>query len=168
MTEMPWRVSHRGDVNACRIADRHYNRQSVGSSQFVPPGRCLVLTAGSGDRAALWVTSWPLAEYTQHEWAGAWVCSIFRNEGAGKASSLIRSAVAATRALWGEVPTLGMVTFVDPTKVRPKRNPGHTFIIAGFRPCGATQFRRLPALQMLPERMPAAEPAVGMQLGRLA
>lgn len=160
---MIWRLSYRADPAACLIADRHYNRQKIGSPQFVPPGRCLVLIAETADGRALWTTSWPFAEYVRHEWAGAWLCSLFRNEGAGRASDLIRSAVAATRACFGEPPALGMVTFVDRAKTRPKRDPGHSFIIAGFRPCGETK-GGLAALQMLPERMPDPEPAIGVQL----
>ena len=165
---MDWFVSHRADPAAALIADRHYNRQKIGSPQFVPPGRCLVLRAETGpSRSALWVTSWPFAEFVKHEWAGAWICSIFRNEGAGLASRLIRDAVAATRFHYGDPPPLGMITFVDPKKVRAKRDPGHTFIIAGFRPCGYTK-GGLVALQMEPGRMPPADPATGMQLGRIA
>ena len=44
---------------ARRIAARHYNRQKIGTQQFVPPGRCYVLLAVPGP--ALWVTSWPFA-----------------------------------------------------------------------------------------------------------
>ncbi len=39
---MIWHISHRADPFARDIADRHYNRQKIGSPQFVPPGRCLV------------------------------------------------------------------------------------------------------------------------------
>ena len=35
---------------------------------------------------------------------------------------MIRDAVAHTRWKWGDNP-LGMVTFIDPAKVRPKRDP---------------------------------------------
>lgn len=63
-----WRVSHRADPRAVEIADRHYNRQKPGTAQFVPPGRCLVLLAVSG--VALWVTSWPYAEWVRHRWPG--------------------------------------------------------------------------------------------------
>lgn len=38
-----WQPSHRFDPRSCVIADRHYNRRKIGSNQFVPPGRCLVL-----------------------------------------------------------------------------------------------------------------------------
>jgi hypothetical protein len=129
-----WRLSWRADPTARTIADRHYNRQAVGAPQFVPPGRCLVLLS---DSPALWVTSWPLAEYVKHAWAGAWVCSCFRNEGTALSSDLIRSAVAVTRWRWPDNP-LGMVTFVDPAKVRRKRDPGRCFLRAGFRPAGRT------------------------------
>jgi hypothetical protein len=157
-----WRLSHRADPFARVIADRHYNRQKVGTPQFVPPGRCMVLTAETETGVAFWITSWPFAEYVKHAWAGAWVCSAFRNEGAGRSSDLIKQAVAATRAYFGEPPELGMITFVDRSKTRPKRDAGHCYIIAGFRPCGETK-GGLAALQMLPEKMPNPELAIGFQ-----
>lgn len=80
----------------------------------------------------------------------------FRNEVPSLSSELIRQAVAATRAKWDE-PPLGMVTFVDPEKVRRKRDPGRCFIRAGFRRVGYTEGGLL-ALQLLPEDMPAAAP----------
>src|SRR5271167_4064836 len=63
--EKVWRLSHRADTEALPIADRHYNRQKIGSPQFVPPGRCLVLLAD--DESALWVTSYPFAQYRSEE-----------------------------------------------------------------------------------------------------
>lgn len=151
-----WRLSWRADPEARVIADRHYNRQKVGADQFVPPGRCLVLLADE----ALWVTSWPLAAYVQHAWAGAWVNSCFRREGGDRlASDMIREAVAITRWRWPAVPPLGMVTFVDPSKVRSKRDPGRCYRRAGFEPVGTTQGGLL-AFQMRPADMPEPmEPA---------
>lgn len=160
---MIWRRSHRADTFARLIADRHYNRQKIGTPQFVPPGRCMVLTADTDTGKAFWVTSWPFAEYVKHAWPGAWVCSAFRNEGAGLSSAMIREAVAATRAYFGEPPALGMITFVDRSKTRPKADPGHCYIIAGFRPCGETK-GGLAALQMLPGKMPAPALAMGFQM----
>jgi len=156
---MGWRLSHRADQRARVIADRHYNRQSVGSAQFVPPGRCLVLW----QPRAFWVTSWPFAEYTKHAWAGAWVCSAFRNEGAGLSSTLIRDAVAHTRWQWPDVPELGMITFVNRDKVRHKRDPGRCYRKAGFAPCGETAGGLL-ALQLLESGMPAAAPPLNSQV----
>jgi hypothetical protein len=164
---MIWHLSWRADPFARRIADNHYSRQKPGTAQFVPTGSCMVLSAATDTGKAYWVTSWPQAEWVKHDWAGAWICSAFRNEGAGKASKMIKQAVAATRAFYGEPPALGMVTFVDEKEVREKDDPGHCFIIAGFRPCGYTKGGLL-ALQMTPERMPAPEPPIGLQLGLVA
>ena len=158
-----WRLSHRADPDALPIADRHYNRQKPGTPQFVPPGRCLVLLADK----ALWVTSWPFAEFVRHRWAGAWVCSLFRKEGSGIASKMICAAVAATRWKYGEPPNLGMVTFIDPEHVRPTMvrgvpTWGWTWIKAGFEPDGETQGGLL-AFRLSPERMPAADAPLGAQ-----
>lgn len=166
-TNAAWRLSHRASPAGCAIADRHYNRQKIGSPQFVPPGRCLVLIRDD----ALWTTSWPFAEYVKHAWAGAWVNSLFRNEGDDRASDMILAAVAATRFLW-EPPTLGMVTFVDPravpgTPVRGQRIYGHCYQRAGFRHVGFTK-GNLWAWQLLPEDMPPASPAIGQQIGFIA
>lgn len=164
---MKWVRSYRADPAARLIADRHYNRQKPGSRQFVPPGRCLVLLAETRPGQALWVTSWPFPEFVKHAWPGAWICSLFRNEGAGRASRLIRQAVAATRAEFGDPPALGMITFVDERQVRPKADPGHSYIIAGFRPCGYTEGGLL-ALQMLPGKMPAPAHAIDRQFDMFA
>lgn len=155
MQKLNWRLSWRADPLAREIADRHYNRQSIGSPQFVPPGRCVVLLERKA--RALWVTSWPFAEFVKHDWPGAWVCSCFRNESGILSSSLIREAVAATRAVYAaefvHPPSLGMVTFVNAEKVRPKSDPVRCFIAAGFEVVGETK-AGLIALQMKPSAMP--------------
>lgn len=145
-----WQHSYRADPVASSIADRHYNRQHPGAPNFVPPGKCLVLLQPK----AVWVTSWPIAEYVRHAWAGAWVNSLFRNEGAGLSSDLIREAVAVTRWFWPESPVLGIVTFVDAAQVRRKRDPGRCYRKAGFRHVGFTQ-SGLYAFQLLPDEMPS-------------
>src|SRR5205823_14042533 len=121
-------------------------------------GRCLVLLTDPAD--ALWVTSWPLAAYVRHAWPGAMVCSLFRREPTcpHRASDLILAACAATRARWTHVPELGMVTFVDPAKVRRKRDPGRCFRRAGFHPAGYTAGGLL-CLQLTPDAFPAGWPA---------
>lgn len=129
-----WELSNRFDKRCLPMADRHYSRQKPGTSQFVKPGRCLVLW----QHLAYWVTSWPFPEYTKHAWAGAWECSAFRNEGAGLSSELILEAVAATRWRYGDPPALGMVTFVDEGKIKRKRDPGRCFLKAGFKRVGKT------------------------------
>ncbi len=165
---MTWETSHRFDVDALPLADRHYNRRAVGSPQFVPPGRCTVLKAFTpdGDVGALWVTSWPFPDFVKHAWAGAWVNSLFRNERPDLwlSSELIREAVAVTRSRW-PAPDLGIVTFVDAGKTRRKRDPGRCYLRAGFSNVGHTK-GGLVALQMLPDAMPDPEP-VGDSYGSL-
>lgn len=157
---MDWTLSYRADPLALPLADRHYNRQKPGTPQFVPPGRCVVLL--SENMNALWVTSWPFAKYVRHEWAGAWINSLFRNEGPELSSRLILQAVAATRWVWPDVPELGLITFVDASQIR-STNPGYCYLCAGFEHAGYTQ-GGLVALQLLPGRMPEPEPPIGAQI----
>lgn len=153
----PWFLSDRADPQARELADRHYNRQKVGSKQFVPPGRCLVLLTEASD--AFWVTSYPFAEHVKHRWAGAWVCSAFRNEGPALSSELVAAAIRATAWRWPILPEIeswivvkrlpdrtlldraliSMVTFVDKDEVRRKRDPGWCFRRAGFEEAGDTR-----------------------------
>ena len=157
---MQWKLSHRADPAAVRLADKHYNRQKPRSPQFVPPGRCIVLL--SECEQAVWVTSWPFAQYVKHAWAGAWVNSIFRNEGAGLSSELILQAISATRSIW-EPPEIGIVTFVDAGKVRKKRDPGRCYLRAGFEHVGFTK-GGLHAFVLPPREMPAAQKPFESQL----
>lgn len=136
----PWIVTHKGD-RACRLlADRHYSRQRVGALMFTRPGRNLVLRTPVGD--AVWVT-----------WSGirddglqAWECTIFRNESSNLSSDMIRAAVTATIAEWGQPPPDGIITYVDKSKVR-SRNPGFCFLSAGFQRIGRSKRRGLILLQ---------------------
>ncbi|MDB5308508.1 MAG: hypothetical protein JWO38_2710 [Gemmataceae bacterium] len=164
---MRWHRSYRADARALPLADRHYNRQKPGTPQFVPPGRCVVLLTAAAD--ALWVSSWPFAEYVKHGWPGAWVCSCFRNESADRASELNRQAVAATRFAWGDPPAVpsavgpvGMVSFIDRTAVRPVRVRGErvwgwSWLKAGWEVIGETKSGLL-ALGLRPGRMPEPAP----------
>lgn len=162
---MNWSIAHRYFRPAREIADRHYNRQKPGTPQFVPPGRCLVLVADG----AVWVTSWPFAEFVRHAWPGAWVNSIFRRESGPLASALIREAVAATRWYWPEIPATGMISFIDAGKVRRKRDPGRCYIRAGFkyvkRKNGqyVTTKGGLVVVRMPPWRMPPPQAPLGTQ-----
>jgi hypothetical protein len=149
MMDGRWIRSWRADPRAAAIADRHYNRQKPGAAQYVPPGRCRCYRIGD---EAVWVTSWPLAAYTQHAWAGAWVNCLFRNETEHLSSSLITEAVALTRGVW-EPPPLGIVSFVDAGKTRRKRDPGRCYRRAGWSHVGFTQ-GGLWVFQQLPDDMP--------------
>lgn len=158
VTEQIWRITNRGDQLARAIADRHYSRVRKGSRGFVQPGACLVMVTPNYD--ALWITSWP--KFTQHRWRGAWINSMFRNESDYLSSDLIRWAVAATRAVMGEPPDLGMVTFIDDEAIRWKTDPGFCFKMAGFRFDGVCQ-SGVWALKLPVEKMPVACGPVGWQ-----
>lgn len=158
-TNAAWALSWRADPRALPLANRHYTRQSPASRQFVAPGRCLVLLAPDAD--ALWVTSYPFAPWVKHAWAGAWICSLFRNESPHLSSALIPAAVAITRWRFGDPPSLGMVTFIDARQVRHKRDPVRCFLRAGFSRVGETA-GGLVALQLLPAHMPAPAWPLGM------
>ncbi len=161
---MRWIESWKADPVARVVADRHYNRHKVGSPQFVPPGRAIVLRTECG--RAFWISSNPFAQYVRHQWAGAWICTAFRNEGAGLSSELITEAVAATRWLaertksWlgGLPPEHGFISFVDARKVRAKQHPGYCYLRAGWTLLEErTKEDGLLAFQLLPKDMP--EPA---------
>jgi hypothetical protein len=131
-----WLRATRADKQCRELADRHYNRQKVGAACFTPPGRVIILKTPCV--RAVWATSWPFAQYVKHAWAGAWVNSLFRNEGAGLSSELILAAVKYTAGFW-DVPPLGIVTFIDVSKVKPKKDPGYCYLCAGFEYAGKTK-----------------------------
>jgi hypothetical protein len=156
---MNWIVTNTVDPAVRVLADRHYSRQTPGSRRFVQSGKCLVLKVPGGrtEWAALvlngkvvsaeqveaaqagWVTHWPIAEYVRHAWAGAWMNQFFHNESDILASTLIKEALIKTVQEWGDPPDLGLVTMVDPTKVKRSRKIGFTYLKAGFEHVGETK-----------------------------
>lgn len=160
-----WRLANRFDRQACALADRHYSRQKPGSPQMMPPGSCRVLVARNGK--GVFGLSVPKPEFVKHAWAGAWIVSIFRNEESGPlASDMIREALAHMRTEY-PVTDLGVVSFVDPRKVRGvmergERVKGFCFKRAGFRAVGETK-GGLIAWQMLPAALPVARAVLGTQ-----
>ncbi len=149
---MNWIVTNPVDQRARRLADRHYSRQKPGTREFSPPGRKLVLITENA--SAVWVTSWPFAEYVNRDYKDAWICTLFRNESEVLSSQLIQEAIAATRWKYGIPPQSGIVTMVDASKVKSV-NPGYCYKLVGFQHVGYTK-GGLHILQLLPEAMPAA------------
>ena len=161
---MIWQLSHRADPKARELADRHYNRQNPNSPHFVPPGGCVVLYARTYSGRAFWVTSTPFGQYVRHRWPNAWVCSAFRNEGAGIASRMIVDAIMASVFMAGLPPPLGMVTFINrkfvkPTFVRGVATYGRSYVLAGFEPDGETQGGLL-AFRLSVDRFPPGDSPV--------
>jgi len=117
---------------------------------FVGPGGKMVML--TGDERALFV--WRREQYTLNGQHGV-NCAVFRNEGtnAGRASALIEEA---KRLAWDRWPGERLYTYVDPSKVRRKRDPGRCFIKAGFRLCGRTKSGKL-IFECLSELAPGAD-----------
>jgi hypothetical protein len=87
------------------------------------------------------------------------VNSLFRTESdSALASDLIVAATAATHAHWPDLPALGMVSFVDASKVRHKRDPGRCYRKAGWTHVGYTK-AGLWVYQILPVDFPDPLPA---------
>ncbi len=134
-----WRRVSAGDAIARALADQHYSRQTIGSVQFAPSGRKLVLL--TYDNGALWVA----VQNRDVTGAERWRVTIFRREHGAQASALIVEATTRTREFWrahyGAEPRVPLTTEVDPSRVRRKRDPGRCFLRAGWtriadRPAG--------------------------------
>jgi hypothetical protein len=122
-----WEVARRSDPIVNGLADRHYTRRVIGNGRVGPPARVLVLRA-LDDRAG-WVTAYSSCA---DDGLDAWRCTLFRNEGAGRSSELIRQAMTLTEQVWRSGPPAdGWVTYVDRAQVRSS-NPGWCFQCAGW------------------------------------
>lgn len=158
-----WRIAHQYDTQARELADRHYSRVAVGSKKFMPPGRMCVLVTTDG--GALWGASWPFAEYVKRDYPGEWLCTHFRRESGPLASQMILTALAVTRYVWGDPPADGLVSMIDPNKVRPtmvhgKKTWGWTWLKVGFQLVGKTKKKGLLIYRIPPESIPPPQPPV--------
>lgn len=167
----PWELRYRTCPDSRELADRHYNRQTIGSKNFAPPGRCMILYGANDTGRAFWITSYPFAEYVLHQWGGAFVCSAFRNEGLGVASDLIRLAVAHTLAYFPSSP-VGFLTFINPKKVKPimrrgVKKWGYTWERAGFQHVGESKSGMM-AFLMHPSDYPIPISPIGFTLPQVS
>lgn len=154
---MIWRLGYRYSPAAIALHDRHYSRRPTSRGGGVAgPYRHLVLLAPG----ALWVS---VDARFATSWRGAWRCSVFRNESPVLSSDLVRLAVAATVAAWGPLPLAGMVTTVDASRVRKKRDPGRCFLRADWTRVGETR-GGLVVLRLSPCPQPEPRAAEGQPL----
>jgi hypothetical protein len=131
-----------GNPTAAALYDRHYSRNpaSRGDPRIAGPGEKLVLLTPCARALFVW------RKFISKDGQQGFNCAIFRNEGAGRSSDLIRSAMAAGWARW---PAQRFYTYVNPRRVR-SANPGYCFKQAGWRLCGVTKTRRLLILEVMP------------------
>lgn len=142
-----WVEVRDGNPTALGLFQRHYSRYEYADGRepdrFVGPGARMVLLTPCARALFVWRqfdTQDPTAN------AGDINCSVFRNEGAGLSSDLIRAAMDLAWARW---PGRRLYTYVNPRKVRSP-NPGCCFLRAGWRRCGITKRRGLLILEVLP------------------
>lgn len=116
-------VSHRFDPELAKLADRHYSRQTIGSPQFLAPGRTLVLRDATGLVCFSWL--WQLPEYRDDGEEG-YCCAIFRNERGPEvlSSAVILESESAAVAKWG--PNRGF-TYINPAKLHTAKRRGFEY-----------------------------------------
>jgi hypothetical protein len=152
LTEQPfligggtWVEVRDGNPTAAALFDRHYsrNRKAVGDPRVAGPGEKMLLLTPCARALFVWrrfISKDPSASNADVN------CAVFRNEGAGLSSDLIRAAMAAA---WRRWPGARLYTYVNPRRVRSS-NPGYCFLMAGWRRCGVTKTRRLLVLEVMP------------------
>jgi hypothetical protein len=144
ISDATWIEVKDGDPSGRSLFRRHYSykpyRDGRNPALFVGPGEKMVLL--TPDCKALFV--W--RKYVSDDGQEGVNCSVFRNEGAGLASELIREA---DRLAWERWPGLRHFTYVNAKKVR-STNPGCCFLKAGWKRCGVTKWRKLLIMEILP------------------
>jgi hypothetical protein len=132
-----------GNDSVRHIFDAHYSRKRYADGRspklFVGPGQKLVLMTACARAIFAW------RKFISGDGQQGVNCAIFRNEGAGLSSELIRQADAIADARW---PGDRHYTYVNPRAVRSP-NPGCCFVRAGWRRCGVTKRNGLLILERL-------------------
>lgn len=150
-----WDLSSSSDRRALDVVDGrglleglgpHYSRRTPGSKTFTGVGREIVLVSQCG--RAVWAVVYQATPMVRGSGASRgragetdrkarylWRNMMFRNEGAGLSSELIRDATERTYEEWikryGELPAERLRTEVDTRRVRSK-NPGFCYMQAGW------------------------------------
>lgn len=139
-----WLSVQRDDPRAFAFYRRHYSSEKQmksfrerGNTNFMGPGEPLVLLSQCG-RA---VFAWQFNTVERYDKQTGVCCTMFRNEGAGLSSDLIREADELARNRWPD--QLRHFTYVNAEKTRRRRSKravaGKCFIEAGWRECGRSK-----------------------------
>jgi hypothetical protein len=127
--QRPWILIRDGNPSGMSIFKRHYTARATRRVfQFVGPGEKMVLITPDAKALFVW------RKFISDAGELGVNCAVFRNEGSseGVSSALI---VAAKDWAWQRWPNQRLYTYVDPSKVRHKRDPGRCFMKAGFVRC---------------------------------
>jgi hypothetical protein len=153
IAESTWVQVKDGNDTAREIFNAHYSRYVYADGRkpllFVGPGEKLVLVTPCARALFVW------RKFISADRQPGVNCAVFRNEGAGIASELIREASVLA---WERWPGERLYTYVNAAKVRRCRTPGRCFLKAGWRyvrtPDGkraTTKERHLLILEMDPQ-----------------
>lgn len=139
-----WIAVRDGDDTGRAIFDRHYSRYRYADGRkpklFVGPGEKMVLLTPCARALFVW------RKFISGDGQTGVNCAIFRNEGAGLSSDLIRAADRLADERW---PGERHYTYVNARKIKGT-NPGYCFQMAGWRPCGVTKHNKLVILERAP------------------
>jgi hypothetical protein len=157
-----WTVTRDGDSSVMDIFRRHYSYNIRRNQLKLWPNASDALVAGPGEKLVLKtpcgraIFVW--RKFKSDNGQQGVNCAVFRNEGAGVASELIRAADAIA---WSRWPGHRLYTYVNPRKIKRSRQPGRCFLKAGWRYMldankkrALTKRRRLLILEHLPEEHP--------------
>ena len=128
-----WIPIRDGNHSAMSIFKRHYTARGKRKvEQFIGPGEKMALITPD----ALALFAW--RKFISDAGEQGVNCCVFRNEGTllARSSDLI---LAAEKEAWNRWPGERLYTYVDPNKVRHKRDCGRCFLRAGWRKCGVTK-----------------------------
>ena len=138
--EGPWVRIRDAQLTARLLHGRHYSkrryRDGRDPAKFIGPGEYLALLTPCARALFAWrkFRDKCIDQRTGLPQAGI-NCCVFRNEGAGLSSDLIRAADALADERW---PGERHYTYVDPREIRSS-NPGYCFLRAGWQRCGRTK-----------------------------
>jgi hypothetical protein len=137
MIDGAWLSSNKFDARALALYERHYSARRYADGrkrvQFVGPGEQMVLLTVCCRALFVWVRN-TIERFDKQTGVN---CAVFRNEGAGLSSDLVREADELAWQRWPNEPR--HFTYVDASKIRPKRDPGRCFLRAGWQRAGQSK-----------------------------
>lgn len=145
MIDGHWLAVKRTDPRAYALYRRHYSAEKgarwrqPGNTNVTAAGETMVLLSQCGRALFVWLHN--TMERYDHQIGVN--CTVFRNEGAGLSSELIREA---DDLAWQRWPAVRHFTYVDGAKVRSS-NPGYCFLRAGWQRAGRNADGRLTLLE---------------------
>lgn len=143
LADRVWIEVREGNRTAISIFDRHYTSKRAHlrkQAQILGPGTKLLLLTPDARALFAW------RKFKSDDGQRGVCCAVFRNEGAGLSSDLIKAADAIAFDRW---PGQRHYTYVDARRIR-STNPGYCFLKAGWQRCGVTKKKRLIILERLP------------------